>query len=312
MTDLSRIAWKCINEFFHVICPQAGKDAVPGAISCPQTSGNLLNWHPHTHYLVSDGLFAHDGTFYQLPQVTTDELDGLTRIFRARVIEMLKARAGLSEELAENILSWRYNSGFSVHNQVRIEAADRQGLEQLARYIIRSPLSLCRLELCPNGTIIYHANNNKIHPGFKANFRIFDPMTFLAQLCQHTPERRTKKNFFYGHYSNAGRGKRKREATNEDELEVLPASSIPLSVRKRWARLIAKIYKVNPLICSNCGGLMKIKNFVLDPQDIEDIMTSLGIEFAQPHNNSPPDQQPLVYESIEQVIPSDDDYLRDC
>ena len=137
-------------------------------------------------------------------------------------------------------------------------------------------------------------------------------MTFLAELCQHTPERRTKKNFFYGRYSNAARGKRKREASTEDAPAVIPtSSSIPLSVRKRWARLIAEIYKVNPLICSNCGGLMKIADFILDPQEIEETMVSPGIELVRPNNNSPPNQ-PLVYESIEQILPSDDDYLRDC
>ncbi len=138
-------------------------------------------------------------------------------------------------------------------------------------------------------------------------------MTFLAELTMHFPERRTKSAFFYGRYSNAGRGKRKREASTQEAPVVLPASSpIPLSVRKRWARLIAKIYKVNPLLCPRCARKMKIVQFILNPQEIQETMTSLGIELVQPHNNSPPADELLIYEPCEQSIPSDDDYLRDC
>ncbi|MFZ3106465.1 MAG: hypothetical protein WA105_03700 [Candidatus Hydromicrobium sp.] len=31
---------------------------------------------------------------------------------------------------------------------------------------------------------------------------------------------------------------------------------------KSWARLIKKIYEVDPLICPKCGGLMKIIAFI--------------------------------------------------
>ena len=141
LKELSRVAWESVKEFFQILCPQAGEDAVAGGVSCPQTCGNLLNWHPHIHMLITDGLFANDGTFYSLPELTSEELDDLTRLFRAKVINMLRDKALLSEELANKILSWRHNSGFSVHNKVRIEAGDREGLERVARYIIRSPVS---------------------------------------------------------------------------------------------------------------------------------------------------------------------------
>jgi hypothetical protein len=143
-------------------------------------------------------------------------------------------------------------------------------------------------------------------------------MTFLAELTQHVHERRTKSAFFYGRYSNASRGKRKRDAIADNPAVVVPSPSpIPLSVRKRWARLIAKIYHVNPLICTRCGNLMKITDFIFDPQEIEDTMISMGIELTRPHNNSPPEHsnspdRPLVYERIEQALPTDDDYLNDC
>ena len=43
--------------------------------------------------------------------------------------------------------------GFSLHAARRVEAADREGLERLCRYGLRSPLSLERLGLDPDGQV---------------------------------------------------------------------------------------------------------------------------------------------------------------
>ena len=44
--------------------------------------GEYLDWHPHLHLLMADGLFVRSGLFYVLPQVSLKPLEGL---FRARV-----------------------------------------------------------------------------------------------------------------------------------------------------------------------------------------------------------------------------------
>jgi hypothetical protein len=53
----------------------------------------------------------------------------------------------------------------------------------------------------------------------------------------------------YGHYSNVARGKRKQKGTDD----IIPCMTEPngdgKALRKGWARLIQKIYEVDPLIC---------------------------------------------------------------
>jgi len=56
----------------------------------------------------------------------------------------------LTEERAKPLLSWR-SSGFSVHNGVTAGPDDPDGLERLARYLVRPPVSLGRLELQDDG-----------------------------------------------------------------------------------------------------------------------------------------------------------------
>jgi len=57
---------------------------------------------------------------------------------------------------------------------------------------------------------------------------------------------------YYGYYSNVSRGKRiKRE---QDDLipHILEPEGSPKEYRRNWARLIKKIYEVDPLTCPKC------------------------------------------------------------
>jgi hypothetical protein len=43
-----------------------GAGASPGAVGFVQIAGELLNFHPHVHLLVTDGGFLPDGSFRPL------------------------------------------------------------------------------------------------------------------------------------------------------------------------------------------------------------------------------------------------------
>lgn len=75
-----------------------------------------------------------------VPFVGTGEAE---RLFRHRVIALLRNEGLLSEERIELLLSW-HNSGFSVHNTVRVAAGDTAGIERLGRYLLRSPVAVER------------------------------------------------------------------------------------------------------------------------------------------------------------------------
>ncbi len=57
---------------------------------------------------------------------------------------------------------------------------------------------------------------------------------------------------YYGYYSNVCRGKRKKQ--NQDEwIPYILESEVPTKeYKKNWARLIQKIYEVDPLVCPKC------------------------------------------------------------
>ncbi|MEW6667004.1 MAG: hypothetical protein AB1512_17515 [Thermodesulfobacteriota bacterium] len=55
-----------------------------------------------------------------------------------------------------------------------------------------------------------------------------------------------------------------------------------LGYRKNWARLIQKIYEVDPLTCPKCQGLMRVISFIEDPQVIRKILKHLGLWEVKP------------------------------
>jgi hypothetical protein len=58
---LPRLAWETARDVYRAVL--ARDDVVPGMIGAPQSFGDLINWHPHIHALISDGAFASDGQF---------------------------------------------------------------------------------------------------------------------------------------------------------------------------------------------------------------------------------------------------------
>jgi hypothetical protein len=49
-----------------------------------------------------------------------------------------------------------------------------------------------------------------------------------------------------------------------------------------WAILIARIYEVFPLVCSICGGQMRIITFITHSADIRRILNHTGVESEPP------------------------------
>ncbi len=67
---------------------------------------------------------------------------------------------------------------------------------------------------------------------------------------------------YYGYYSNKSRGMRKK-ADIDDQVPALAESAVSsVAFRRNWARLIQKVYQIDPLLCPKCQGLMKIISFI--------------------------------------------------
>ncbi len=264
-------AWKDYAEGMHA-------DGTPACIMSLHTAGDLLNYHPHIHAFFLSGVIDNSGTYLEIGNI-----DGelLTEFFAEEVYKIFLDRELLSEDDIRSMKSWP-NSGFSVWIG---DSISEDALEQrlfAARYLVRCPLSLERMSILNDETVSYVAKENNDEN--KPETKTFSPLEFLAELSQHIPNTYEQLIRYYGYYSARSRGARRREVelkqlANKPDIEPdLPdpdADKKPVS--KSWARLIKKVYEVDPLKCPKCGGAMKIKAFIRDPKEISRICENLGL-----------------------------------
>ena len=291
---LARAAWETVLEL--MVAATSEETLRPGMFAVVQTAGDLANWHPHVHALVSRGGWTRHGEWIPIPYVDEHAAELL---IRHKVIRLLQAEGLLSDERTQLLLSWRH-TGFSVHNRVRINAGDMGGLERLARYIFRPPVSLERMSWDDVGDVCYRRK-----PGHDRNPQLrrdpletFDAADFLARVIMHIPDPRRHLVRYYGWYSNVSRGKRKR-ALESRFPDPGPAPSFLLeeaqarspearALRRSSAQMIKRVYEVDPLVCPDCGGEMKIIAFIIDLQVVEQILRHL--RRTQPEwERAPPD-----------------------
>ena len=71
---------------------------------------------------------------------------------------------------------------------------------------------------------------------------------------------------YYGYYSNVSRGKRNIQDNDNAIPSILEPGGSSKGFLKNWARLIQKIYEVDPLACPKCSGEMKVIS-VIDYSD---------------------------------------------
>jgi len=260
---LSRCAWKCLKIFLKAACPG---ESLPGAVVSIQTFGDLLSFHPHLHILVTDGAFQGDNEFVLAPLFDPDKLE---EIFRKKVFHMLLTEGRLTRELVEMHSTWRH-SGFHVFCGEPIAPEDETARENIARYIVRASLSQERLTYLENqGKVVYKTKDGAVEKEFPA-------LEWLAATCSHIPNPGEHLVRYYGYYSNAARGKRRKQANDTTPVILKPLTG-KRDFRRNWARLIKKVYEVDPLRCPKCGGAMKIIGFIGQPPVIEKILKHLGL-----------------------------------
>ena len=138
------------------------------------------------------------------------------------------------------------------------------------------------VRLSEDGSVIYRAEKDHcrrfpgpasrdLRGGPKRNFQVFSVLDFLAEVTQHIPEKGEHLVRYYGWYSHRQRGIRKqREQAGQAEPGKLTLDRSALDTQKpatggafsAWARLIKRVYEVDPLECPFCGGQMKIVSFI--------------------------------------------------
>jgi len=306
---LSQYAWKVLS--CYLANGVSMNNPMSGAVIAVQTFGDYLNFNPHLHIISTDGCFDKAGNFMASVMPNADDLEP---VFRLEVLKMLKQEGKITEAVIENMDTW-HHSGFHVYCGDVIRANDEEGLERLAHYVIRAPLSQERMVYigASEGTfgmdqIIYKGKRSKDKERFTA-------LDWLARLVTHIPNKGEQLVRYYGYYSNKARGVRRKEEATYTEIQHTEGREIdtPVSTliennlsrkvfRKNWSRLIQKVYHCDPLVCPKCKGEMKIIAFIEEETVIKKILKHLNLWITG--NHDPPALSKAVGEDVFPDIPA--------
>jgi hypothetical protein len=122
--------------------------------------------------------------------------------------------------------------------------------------------------------------------------KTFDALDWLAQLVTHIPNKGERMVRNYGFYSNKSRGLRKKAGTDDQVPALIESDISSKEFRQNWARLIQKVYHVDPLLCPKYLRSMRIISLIDDSEIIKKILKHLGLWNVKrkppPRANGPP------------------------
>jgi hypothetical protein len=268
----------------------------------------------HFHCLVIEGIFeAHTSataTFHESRAPDQKLLDEVHAKVRRRLLRALTRRGVLEPEDAETMANWAHGGGFSLDASVRIEGADRPGLERLLRYCARPAFALERLREIDAEHLVYESL--KPGPGGSISLML-TPLELIERLAALIPPPRRHRHRYYGVLAPnarlrgqvialAGVPDGTPAATATESIAATAAPSVTpgrssegteeapgeaeailrRAARYAWALLLARIYEVFPLVCPRCGGGMRIIAFITDAAAVREILSHLGEPTSPP------------------------------
>ena len=290
--DLARLAYETIQELMSEVA--GDPRARPGVVAVPQTFGNAVRAHPHIHCLASRGIWNEQGQWTPVPYI--DSL-AAEKLFAHKVFRFLKSKGLVSDERIELLRSFRH-SGFSVDCSVTVWSDDTAGLQRLACYLLRCPVSLSRIHWTPGSKTLFYESAGSHDDPFHSHphGETLDVFEFIARVLTQIPEPRKHSVHYHGFYSSRARAQRKTEKlsfqtpSNRDSSrhsdEPRLSSKQRAALRKRWANLIRRVHLTDPLQCE-CGGQFRVLAFITQPDVIRKILDHL--KKSNSSTRAPPD-----------------------
>ena len=106
-----------------------------------------------------------------------------------------------------------------------------------------------------------------------------DYLELIARTTSHIPDKGQVTIRYFGLYANAHRGKVRKSEEGRHKLLIIE-EECPRIPRRGWAAMIRKVYEVNPLLCPQCGGQMKVITFITDFSVVDRIINHLNLTFV--------------------------------
>jgi hypothetical protein len=101
--DFSKAAWETVRDVFR---EEVGyDDSIPAMITGIQTSGDLINFHPHIHGILAYGVFLESGAFIPIDPIPTERF---LKKWEKNVFSLLLKKGKITQEIIQNMTQWKH------------------------------------------------------------------------------------------------------------------------------------------------------------------------------------------------------------
>lgn len=289
-----------------------------GSVTWIQRFGGFLNLNVHFHALLPDGVFARsaDGGhhFHPIAPPEDDDVAAIARRIYRRIAKLLAQRTGTDDDeactdaLAEVQAAAVQTTlllegdreaearpgkrrcaqvdGLSLHANTSVATHDRLALERLCRYAGRPPLALSRLAWAEGGKVAYRLKR----PGKNgARALLLTPIELLRRISALIPPPRRHAIRYHGIFApHAARRPDLLPSAprlTTDEACAIPPPRVPASVLARrldWAALLERVFALDVLRCTACGGQRQVIAFLSEPSVVTRILRHLDLPTVPP------------------------------
>jgi hypothetical protein len=204
------------------------------------------------------------------------------------------------QETIDKMLAYE-NSGFSLDASVKIPSWDREGLERLIRYCAKPPFASENLKW--NGPWLTYRLPKRTHTG-KISIQL-EPAEFIDRISKFILHRR----HYFGVFAANSPLRKTVLANASQRVECSISPNLQKAVKKTrkiaftWAKLIERIYQIDPLTCI-CGNKLKITALITNPVEIQRFLKRIGLSYEVPEFDPPYDFNQL---DICQLFPGTED-----
>jgi ribosomal protein S27E len=205
---------------------------------------------------------------------------------------------------------------FSLHAQTSVPAHDRAGLERLLRYCNRPAFAHKRLSRTDSGKVSYRLRK----PYYTGQTElVLEPVAFLHRLAALVPPRGQNQVRYYGALAARSRVRDQVVGLGLDLEKVQDAPALPVKpqpndapnrrtkgYRLAWAKLLARVFQQQVLVCPSCQGPRTIIAAITDLDLAKTILDHLGLPSEQPvfHTARAPPQLELGDASEREHFPA--------
>jgi hypothetical protein len=183
--------------------------------------------------------------------------------------------------------------GFNLHAKVVVSASNTEKRERLCRYVLRPPLANSRLRIRDDGMVVL-ALKRPWSDG--TTHMVYDPVDFMSKLAVLVPPPRMNRVRYHGLFApNAKR--RALVVPRVETTDTAPDSGEDregsCAHRVEWAKLLARVFKVDVFECSRCGGRIQRIAWITHRPTVRKMLTAVGLPADSPEPEPPtlPQQQ---------------------